>query len=103
MMKQMLMAMIGLVLAAGLVGCGKTAAVNQGGSPVAGVEGATSDALKLVRYDPTSRVLTLGFARGTYAYADVPAEVYETMLKSGSLGSFYQSDIKGKYAESRVD
>jgi hypothetical protein len=102
-MKYVWMMATGALLVAAATGCTKTAAVNQGGAPVAGVENVESDALKLVRYDPTSKVLTLGFARGTYAYADVPAEVYESMLKSGSLGGFYQSDIKGKYTASKAE
>jgi hypothetical protein len=64
---------------------------------------AKSQAILSHSYDAETKVLTLVFERGTYTYADVPAEVYESFKSSESLGTFYRDEIKGKYTSSKVE
>lgn len=51
-------------------------------------------------YDPDTRVLRIRFKSGrTYNYANVPQDVYEGLLSAPSPGQYFNSAIKGVYAE----
>ena len=38
-----------------------------------------------------------------YVYNDVPADIYHNLLDSESIGSYFNSNIKGKYKSNRID
>lgn len=62
-----------------------------------------SQAITSVSYDAEAKSLTVVFERGTYVYADVPAEVAEALEKSESQGTYYNEHIKGKYTSTKQD
>lgn len=54
-------------------------------------------------YDPSTSILEIEFTSGVvFQYFDVPENVYHEMRNAGSVGKFFNSDIKGRYSESRV-
>ncbi|HMP89911.1 MAG TPA: KTSC domain-containing protein [Kiritimatiellia bacterium] len=67
------------------------------------VRASRSQAINEISYDADSRNLTIVFDRGTYVYADVPAEVYEGLVASDSQGAYYRNEIRGKYKGSRAN
>ena len=57
-----------------------------------------STAISFLSYDPQSKTLRVTFSDGTVTnYANFPASVYQQFLNSGSKGSFYNSNIRGRY------
>lgn len=62
---------------------------------------ATSEAIKTISYDADAKTLTVSFERGTYVYADVPAEIHEGLKNSESQGTYYRENIKGKYSSTK--
>jgi hypothetical protein len=58
-----------------------------------------SGALSSVAYDPATSCLVISFRRGgTYGYSDVPAEVYQRLVQTGTEpGKYFNSDIRDKY------
>lgn len=58
-----------------------------------------SSVLKTVRYDAATRTLTATFrASGrTYVYADVPQDVYDGLIFSDSLGTYFNAHIRDRY------
>lgn len=58
-----------------------------------------SSFIKSAGYDAESRELHVLFFNGkTFAYRDVPAEVYERMVTAKSVGRFYVTNIKTIYS-----
>ena len=54
-------------------------------------------------YDDETEILRIIFVSGmTYDYKKVPLEVYEAMKASGSKGTFFNQNIKGKYDFDKV-
>jgi hypothetical protein len=62
---------------------------------------AKSQAINSITYDADAKTLTVAFDRGTYVYADVPADVYEALKNSESQGTYYRENIKGKYTSTK--
>ena len=61
-------------------------------------EPVSSSNLRSVGYDPTSATLEIEFnSGGVYQYAGVPAQVQDSLLRSGSLGRYFASQIKDVY------
>ncbi|MFH0880626.1 MAG: KTSC domain-containing protein [Lentisphaerota bacterium] len=58
-----------------------------------------STLIKSVSYDPATQVLTLVFVKNdeTYEYKNVPEDIYKGLMAAESKGSYFASDIKGKY------
>jgi lysyl-tRNA synthetase class 2 len=57
-----------------------------------------SSVLANVTYDRRTRALEVRFVTGrTYRYADVPADLYERLLKAESKGRFFNSHIRDRY------
>lgn len=57
-----------------------------------------SSAIAAIGYDPERRELEVEFPSGrSYTHYDVPEEVYEEFMASGSKGTFYNLQIKGVY------
>lgn len=49
-------------------------------------------------YDEIKKVLTVMFTNGKeYEYAGVPKEVYDGFTSAPSAGTYFSSEIKGKY------
>ena len=54
-------------------------------------------------YDDETEILRIIFVSGmAYDYKKVPLEVYEAMKASGSKGTFFNQNIKGKYDFDKV-
>lgn len=50
-------------------------------------------------YEPDSRTLHIRFNSGrSYAYADVPQDVYDGLMSATSPGQFVNNAIKGVYS-----
>ena len=61
-------------------------------------EPVSSTNLRSVGYDPTSATLEIEFnSGGVYQYSGVPAQVHDSLLRSGSLGRNFASQIKDVY------
>lgn len=58
-----------------------------------------SSNIESVGYDTSNRELHVRFlGNRTYVYSDVPAELYEELLRAPSKGSFLNRAVKGAYA-----
>ena len=58
-----------------------------------------SSNIESVGYDTSNRELHVRFlGNRTYIYSDVPAELYEELLRAPSKGSFLNRAVKGAYA-----
>jgi hypothetical protein len=58
----------------------------------------SSSAIDWIDYDRRRRILTVAFREtGTYAYFDVPPNLYRAFLASDSKGGFFNSRIRGRY------
>jgi hypothetical protein len=58
----------------------------------------TSSNLSAVSYDPVTLTLEVAFRHGgVYKYFDVPAAIYESLMKASSIGSFFAANIKNSY------
>ena len=56
-----------------------------------------------VEYDEQSQTMSVTFNNGsTYSLFNVPKGVYERLINSDSVGSYYASNIKGRYTTSKV-
>lgn len=55
-------------------------------------------------YDPEASILEVEFRKNgaVWQYLDVPESVYWEMKSASSCGQFFNSTIRGQYAESRV-
>jgi KTSC domain-containing protein len=58
-----------------------------------------STALEQVTYDPEAHVLRATFRETgrTYAYRDVPQEVYDGLLFADSLGAYFNAHIRDQF------
>ena len=57
-----------------------------------------------VGYDKESWTLRVLFLEGsTYDYFEVPAELYNQLMKSESKGSFFQEHVVGKFKYTKVN
>lgn len=66
-------------------------------------EPVSSSNLLSVGYDPPSATLEIEFnSGGVYQYSGVPAHVYDALLRSGSLGRYFASQIRDVYPCVRV-
>lgn len=58
-----------------------------------------SSAIEQVSYDPDAHTLIATFRDSgrTYVYADVPEEVYDSLLFSESLGAYFNANIRDRF------
>lgn len=57
-----------------------------------------SSMIHAIGYDKEKRVLEIVFNSGrTYQYADVPPEVYESLLNADSKGQYFRANILDLY------
>ena len=62
-----------------------------------------SENLARIRYDENSNTLEIEFKGGRlYQYFDVPVQVFEELRNAGSLGQYFNSNIKGYYRYARI-
>jgi KTSC domain len=62
-----------------------------------------SSNVRSIGYDPDSGTLEVEFLNSyVYQYYNVPTHVYEALMAASSKGQFFNSQIKGMYAFSRV-
>ena len=63
----------------------------------------SSSNLRSVGYDPPSATLEIEFnSGGVYQYSGVPAHVHDSLLRSGSLGRYFASQIKDVYPCAKI-
>lgn len=66
-------------------------------------EQVKSSNIKSVGYDPEQTLLEVEFKNGAvYQYEDVPEDIYQDMLVAESVGKYFNTQVKGVYAEKRV-
>ena len=62
-----------------------------------------SSILRSVGYDPATQTLEIEFTtRDVRQYVKVPQEVYDKLMASSSLGTFFRRHIKDEYKHFRV-
>jgi len=67
-------------------------------SPIRSIFYRTSSFIKNVSWDPNSEVLLVQFSSGsTWMYHGVPKEVYESLVRSPSVGEYFNKNIRNKY------
>ncbi len=63
----------------------------------------SSSTIAAVRYDNHARAMDIEFKNGSvYRYFDVPAAMYEELLRAGSAGQYLNSQIKGNFRYARM-
>jgi len=66
-------------------------------------EAVSSSNLVSVGYNPDSETLEVEFKNsGIYEYYNVPQFMYDRLMQAGSIGTFFNTDIKTSYAFSKV-
>lgn len=62
-----------------------------------------SSIIKSIGYDLRGGVMEVEFTDGSiYQYEDVPSEAYKGILEASSVGSFFNTRIKGRFGHHRV-
>lgn len=57
-----------------------------------------SSMIERASYDDEAQSLCLSFKQtGKYVYYDVPAAIFDALCKAGSVGSFFNNEIKGRF------
>ncbi len=66
-------------------------------------ESVQSSMITSIGYEPDTSTLEIEFSStgAVWQYYDVPENVYHEML-SGSIGKYFNANIKDQYAESQV-
>jgi hypothetical protein len=63
----------------------------------------SSSNVESVGYDENNETLEIEFKNGSiYQYFDVPKNIFDSLMLSGSVGAYLASNIKGVYRFSRV-
>lgn len=58
-----------------------------------------SSSIASIGYDPATKVMEVEFTGGrVYRHADVPSAAYENLLGAKSVGSWYRTNVQGRYA-----
>jgi len=66
-------------------------------------QAVSSSNLASVGYNPDSETLEIEFkSTGVYEYYNVPLFMYERLMQAGSIGTFFNAEIKNSYACSKV-
>ncbi len=66
-------------------------------------EPVNSSNLVSVGYNPDSETLEIEFkSSGVYEYYNVPKFMYDRLMEAGSIGTFFNAEIKNSYACSKV-
>lgn len=66
-------------------------------------EPVTSSNLVSVGYEPASETLEVEFKKsGIYQYYNVPEFMHERLMSADSIGTFFNTEIKNAYPNSKV-
>lgn len=66
-------------------------------------EPVESKAITSVGFDPLTEILEIEFPSGAvWQYLGVPEAEFEGLM-SGSVGTYFHANIKGKYPENRIE
>jgi len=65
-------------------------------------EPVNSSNLVSVGYDPNSETLEVEFKGGVYEYYNVPQFMFDRLMQAGSVGTFFNAEIKNSYACAKV-
>lgn len=60
-------------------------------------EPVNSSSLISVGYNPGSETLEVEFKAGVYEYYNVPQFMYDRLMEAGSIGTFFNAEIKNSY------
>jgi hypothetical protein len=64
----------------------------------------SSSFIKNVSWDPNSEVLLVQFiSDSTWAYHGVPKQIYETLVRSSSVGEYFNKNIRNKYSSHSIN
>lgn len=64
--------------------------------PIVNIDGSSN--VTGIGYDPTTQTLAVRFKSGkTYNYQDVPPQVHKDFMAAPSKGSFFATNVKGKF------
>jgi len=62
-----------------------------------------SSQIEVAQYEPSTEKLRITFKRGgEYEYSNVPLSTWEAYKSASSVGSFFHSDIKGKFTSTKL-
>jgi hypothetical protein len=76
--------------------------IGAGNSPQKAVGSLGSTAIDSIKYKPDDEDLIIKFVNGgNYEYYDVPEEVADDFEEAGSLGKFFNNNIKPSYRYNR--
>lgn len=68
-------------------------------SPAIAYQPVTSSQLAECGYDAEAKVLGIKFVGGgTYHYSNVPQETFDALMRAESVGKYFGSNIRGKFA-----
>jgi hypothetical protein len=63
----------------------------------------SSSNIASIGYDPNSETLEVEFMRtGVYEYYNVPPFMHERLMQAGSIGTFFNAEIKPNYVCSKL-
>jgi len=63
----------------------------------------SSSNIASIGYETDSQTLEVEFNNGTiYQYYDVPEHIYDELLSSSSVGSYFNQQVKSNYSYSQV-
>jgi hypothetical protein len=66
-------------------------------------EPVSSSSLVSVGYDPNSETLEVEFIKsGIYQYYNVPQFLHERLMQAGSIGTFFNTEIRNCYPYSKA-
>lgn len=66
-------------------------------------EEVVSSNISSIGYDPDTQVLEVEFLNGgVYEYFDVPPDIHQTLMDSGSKGRALNEFVKGTYDYNRI-
>lgn len=58
-----------------------------------------SSAITQITYRPKTRVMYVHMTDGTHiAYESVPQEVYEAFISAGSIGKYFNANVRNNYS-----
>lgn len=62
-----------------------------------------SSNISAVGYDPSNRILCVSFHTGsTYAYYDVPQEIYIGLMNASSVGRYHKEHVKRSFRYQQI-
>lgn len=64
---------------------------------------SSSSTISEIGYDPRTRVLEVLFKNGRlYQYFEVPQQLVDQLRRAGSVGQFFNSQVRDKYRYARL-